>query len=525
MADISKITLPNGSSYNIKDVYARQSHDPIPLETKTYTNVIATANDANGAGFFFLKYRGDTYDSKWHIKVRIHATVPGQHLYDTETIYDLWGYQSTYSWFACLNRIKNTSYRPIYYTSHFRVSATGYNNNCGGWMGFNLTSSTNPTNTSYKRTIVVDLLEYTGCSVEMQNTLVTPTNIPNRAAHTDWYGSTNTSYDNFDAANYGLKQTGDNNTTSIVNLYHSAGNYIADSAIYRYQLLFQKSENVLTPLNNVNNSTATNKAMLTNVEFDAFGGIYYYVSTTTVNKDAAIGAGSLFYSYTLDIRYTLNSGTTLTAHKPLYLVVTPTSNGMCKIASSSPWAQTLPTSADGKWYILIGRTYSTYQCSLYPEHPVYMHNGVGVQRVLPQSALANSSAAGLLSPTDKQKIDALKSLANKNSASGSYTPAGNVSAPALTVTPSTTTKYVASSSTGGGSVTPGSSAQCTLPSLTPSIDGDTLVLQWNAGSFTANTPTAVTLPTFSSQKIATGISSATATAPSFTGTQGTVTVS
>ena len=243
MADISKITVPiNGTNttFDIKDAVARSYHEPI--ETKTYTNVIATANDNNGAGFFYLKYRGDTYNSNWHIKTRVIATVPGQVGYYTDSIFDLYGFANTYSFYSCFNWIRTTSYRPIYYNSNFRVSETGYNNGCGGWIGFNLWYSTNNTNTSYKRTVEVQLLEYENCTVELQDTLITPTNIPERAAHTNYYSSTNTSYDNFDAANYGLKQSGDNNTTSITNLYFNNAYYVAKSAIYRYQLLFQTEE-------------------------------------------------------------------------------------------------------------------------------------------------------------------------------------------------------------------------------------------------------------------------------------------
>lgn len=94
-------------------------------------------------------------------------------------------------------------------------------------------------------------------------------------------------------------------------------------------------------------------------------------------------------------------------------------------------------------------------------------------------------------------------------ANGNFTPAGSVSTPTITVTPSTTSKYVATSSTGGGSVTAGSAA-----SFTATVANETLTLGW-----TANTPTAVTLPSFSSQTIATGISSATSTQPTFTGTK------
>lgn len=101
--------------------------------------------------------------------------------------------------------------------------------------------------------------------------------------------------------------------------------------------------------------------------------------------------------------------------------------------------------------------------------------------------------------------------------SANYTPSGSVAAPTITVTPATATKYVASSASGGGLVTAGSAASCTLPVLETSVSNETLVLSWTDGSFTANTPTSVTLPTFSSQTIVSGITSATSSDPVFTG--------
>ena len=388
MADISKITLPDGSEYDLKDARARE----IPLESRTYTNIIATANDNNGGGFFYLKVRGTTYDSKWKVKVHVHATVPGNVNYNTDSDFIIWGRQNTYSSFFCWNNIFNTSYRPIYYNSVFFVSSTGYTNNCANWIGFNLYNSTNPIDTSYKRSITVDLLSYENCTVELQDTLITPTNIPNRAAHTNWYSSTYTSYSNFDACSNGLKQTGDANTTNITNVYSGNGSYVAHSALYRYQLLFQTDENTLTPLTNANNVIAATKTMLTDVEFDPFGRIFYYNTTTAAAAGGVISAGTLYYALSgFDARYGFNITTsTFTAHKPFYLVVTPLSNGKCKIASTTPWAQSLPSSNDGKWYIFIGRTYSGYQISLYPYHPVYYHDGVSIKQAMPPCAVDNA---------------------------------------------------------------------------------------------------------------------------------------
>lgn len=109
--------------------------------------------------------------------------------------------------------------------------------------------------------------------------------------------------------------------------------------------------------------------------------------------------------------------------------------------------------------------------------------------------------------------------------SANYTPAGTVSTPTITVTPNTATKYVAGSATGGGSVTAGSAAACTLPVLSTSVSNETLTLSWTEGSFMANTPTAVTLPSFTSQTIVSGIQSASSSQPTFTGTGANLTFS
>lgn len=119
----------------------------------------------------------------------------------------------------------------------------------------------------------------------------------------------------------------------------------------------------------------------------------------------------------------------------------------------------------------------------------------------------------------------LGDLALKDNASGAYTPAGTITPAVITVTPNTTMKYVASSETGGGIVTNGTAAACTLPVLTMSVVNGELSVNWTSGSFTPNTPTDVTLPTFASQTIATGISSVESSQQTFNGTPATITVS
>lgn len=95
----------------------------------------------------------------------------------------------------------------------------------------------------------------------------------------------------------------------------------------------------------------------------------------------------------------------------------------------------------------------------------------------------------------------LKGLAFKDSASASYTPAGSVSAPTVSV--AVNTAKVAPI-TGVG----------TLPNFTASVSNETLTLGFSAGS----------LPTKGEEvTVATSIKSASASAPAFTGTNATIT--
>ena len=108
-------------------------------------------------------------------------------------------------------------------------------------------------------------------------------------------------------------------------------------------------------------------------------------------------------------------------------------------------------------------------------------------------------------------LSSLGALAYKATASGSFTPEGECSG--ANVTLDTDTAYVASSSTGGGSVTGG-----TASAFSATVSGEILSF-----AFTPAVPTAVTLPTFASQTIATDVDEVTQ--PTFSGDAGSVTVS
>lgn len=190
----------------------------------------------------------------------------------------------------------------------------------------------------------------------------------------------------------------DANTTYSVfaALGHVNGHFVADSAVYRYQLLFHRDPDLLTPLNNDSNVTGTTKTMLTDVTFDAFAEIFYYYSTTTVGAGVNIAANSCHYSReNVDLRYTFNCGTSLlTLNKDVYLKILLQSDGYsAKIADALPLTQTLPVTNDGIYYLYLGRAYSAYQISLYPHHPIYYHDGTSL-RIYTDPRIAGGGSGG-----------------------------------------------------------------------------------------------------------------------------------
>lgn len=226
----------------------------------------------------------------------------------------------------------------------------------------------------------------------------------------------------------------DGNTTDIVQLYMGTGTFVAHSAVYRYQLLFQIDENTLTPLNNVNNTTGTTKTMLTSVEFDPFGYVFWYNSTTNVAANGNIGNSLYYHRQSFDLRYSLNIGSTLTANKMVYLVLTIT-NGKAKIVADPCWAQTLPDSNDGKYYMLLGRAASTTNLTLYTDHPIYYHDGTSLRK-LENIDLATETNPGLISAADKAKLNSMTTSSIGSASAGTTIPADDITAWSTGVLPS-----------------------------------------------------------------------------------------
>lgn len=138
--------------------------------------------------------------------------------------------------------------------------------------------------------------------------------------------------------------------------------------------------------------------------------------------------------------------------------------------------------------------------------------------------LMSDGAGSLVWGTPTEVSVVLGALATKDRVQASYTPGGTISIPTLTTQVEVSNTYYPTGAASGGAVTPGTAAACTLPTLTASYDAQnkTLALAWTAGSFTANLPTNVTLPTFESGLKVTDVV-VESSRPVFTGTQETIT--
>lgn len=166
----------------------------------------------------------------------------------------------------------------------------------------------------------------------------------------------------------------DSTNTFQLRKYYSR--YTTKSALYRYMICFVNRDNLLIPANNVNNSTANNKTLTTD-SFDLSKGIYYYNSTTTVAAGKLTGTAILYQQIgLLDLRYSFNTGTTLVANKPVYLVVTPSGGYGEVILATNPIAQELPTASDGNRYVFLGYAYDNYRIELTLDHPIYVYNSI-----------------------------------------------------------------------------------------------------------------------------------------------------
>lgn len=137
------------------------------------------------------------------------------------------------------------------------------------------------------------------------------------------------------------------------------------NGVKNYSLVMRDTETTWVSLTTTA-GTGTSKARYT-------GGLYpdrvLYMGS---NSEYASGktTGTCYEALGLNLQYSTNCGSTLTAGKAVYLVGELHSDGLFYL-DSVWWTQTLPTTENGKTYIYLGLAYSTSNIYLTPENTLY----------------------------------------------------------------------------------------------------------------------------------------------------------
>lgn len=176
----------------------------------------------------------------------------------------------------------------------------------------------------------------------------------------------------------------DANTNTIgYQLRHNSSTLPVPYKFYRYRLLFTSADGTqYIPANASSSTNATAKRDTTQYAIDPFGEILYYSSTTAIAANASPAATVLWEEYVFNLGYSFNrtgAALILTYPAPVYLKCAPQTNGSAIIEAETPYVQTLPSTNDGKIYILLGIAYSATNIELLPTHPVYYHDGTGIR--------------------------------------------------------------------------------------------------------------------------------------------------
>lgn len=347
-----------------------------PIASRTYTGIIGTADNAEEASFYFAKVHPDDYNGTWRVKLRIEVTAPAT--YQEMIEITISGRVNAFMAYDSVVH-RSTAALAIYFINLYRAKQAGITAGKGHALGFGLRASTNPTNATYARTITVDVLEQTNCTVQLLDTAV-------KYANMDGTGTTNyEGLTELGVANNGQNATNNSNTSYSQQSPVKAG----ANGVWGYSLIMQAADGRWNSIYTASswNGTGTGKSRYTGGF--VLGRMLY--SSGAGQQTSASGTTSTYYRYNTDVttsttwdvypfdmRYSTNCAQTLVAYKPVYLVGTVGSDGLFYL-DSTWWTQALPTSANGKVYVYVGESYSTYQVYLASEHTALVYHDGGIK--------------------------------------------------------------------------------------------------------------------------------------------------
>lgn len=157
----------------------------------------------------------------------------------------------------------------------------------------------------------------------------------------------------------------------------------AANAFRYYQILFTSADGTKwVPANSNKSNSATTAKTVNQTPINPFGEIVYCGNSTNYSAGSAVTATAIWQQYTVALGYSFNrtgAALTLTTKKPVYVKCAPQSDGSAIIDSTTPYVQDLPSTEDGKIYILLGMAYSATNIELLMDHPVYYYKSGSIR--------------------------------------------------------------------------------------------------------------------------------------------------
>lgn len=382
----------NGTTNNITIPYATQAGALAILQSKTYTNVIGTADNNPGSVFYFLSVKPTDWNLPCIVTYRISAKIGGVSSGTAVSILKVAFTRNTMTAYGVWNYIGDTNYRPYYYHYRYLATATGFNAGYGHLLGIGLNSSYKPTTAANARTFDVEVLEISNGTFTLFDSMTKYANVPGTGS-TNYSGETT-----LNATTQGDTHSGDATAT---NYLHSTGcvGPVGPIGILSGSLFMQTGTGHWSPFT-TNNSASTSSNKQKNTEgFKLESPVLYFTGTN--NAPNAVNTNvTIYLSTPVDLRYSTNCGATLVLHRPVYLVGTIGSDGLFYL-DDTWWTQTLPSSDDGKVYIYLGQAYGSYTIQLWPMHPIYYFKNGKVRQYLVEQetdpVFSASPAAGITS--------------------------------------------------------------------------------------------------------------------------------
>ncbi len=152
---------------------------------------------------------------------------------------------------------------------------------------------------------------------------------------------------------------------------------------YRYRLLFTSADGAkFVPANTSTSTNATSSRAVNQTPIDPFGKIVYYGTPASVAANSIPSAAYLWTRYVITLGYSFNNtgaALTLLEHVPVYIKCAPQSNGSAIIDPDTPYVQALPSTDDGKIYILLGVAASVTTVEIVEEHPIYCYRNGAIR--------------------------------------------------------------------------------------------------------------------------------------------------